>query len=123
MWRLKSFLKPPSDLYNSILSLNKDKFDSVNLSLQEEARYGMMNHLGSYLEASGIKSIVNYLLVYKTRYLYGSYSPINGDSFVWEVNSVNADIFKAYLNRLSNYNPKEYKIVGIDNAGFHSIKK
>lgn len=35
---------------------------------------------------------------------------------------MNTDIFEAYLNEFSNYNPKEYKIVVIDNAGFHSTK-
>jgi transposase len=82
----------------------------------------MMNHLGSYLTASGVKPIANYQHVYKTTYLYGSYSPINGDSFVWEINNVSTQIFEAYLNEFSLYNPKEYKIVVIDNAGFHSTK-
>jgi hypothetical protein len=82
----------------------------------------MMNHLGSYLTASGVKPIVNYQHVYKTTYLYGSYSPINGDSFVWKVNGVNTNIFEAYLNEFATHNPQEYKIVVIDNAGFHSTK-
>ena len=33
-----------------------------------------------------------------------------------------ADIFEAYLKALSNHRPNEYKIVVIDNAGFHSTK-
>ena len=82
----------------------------------------MMNHLGSYLTASGVKPIVTYQHVFKTTYLYGSYSPINGDSFVWEINGVDNKIFEAYLGAFSNYKPKEYKIVVIDNAGFHSTK-
>lgn len=81
-----------------------------------------MNHLGSYLTASGIKPIVNYQHIFKTTYLYGSYSPINGDSFVWEINGVGSNIFEAYLKAFSLYRPKEYKIVVIDNAGFHSTK-
>jgi len=82
----------------------------------------MMNHLGSYLTASRVKPIANYQHVYKTTYLYGSYSPIIGDSFVWEINGVSTQIFEAYLHEFSLYNPKEYKIVVIDNAGFHSTK-
>ena len=81
-----------------------------------------MNHLGSYLTASGVKPIVNYQHVYKTTYLYGSYSPINGDSFVWEINGVGSKIFEAYLHEFSRHHPKEYKIVVIDNAGFHSTR-
>ncbi|WP_262910815.1 hypothetical protein [Wocania arenilitoris] len=41
-----------------------------------------MTHLGKYLTASGVKPIVEYQHVFKTTYLYGSYSPTNGDSFV-----------------------------------------
>jgi hypothetical protein len=78
--------------------------------------------MGRYLTASGVKPIVNYQHIFKTTYLYGSYSPINGDSFVWEINGVDTTIFEAYLKGFSRYKPKEYKIVVIDNAGFHSTK-
>lgn len=94
----------------------------MNLYFQDEARFGMMNHLGTYITASGIKPVVNYQHIFKTTYLYGSYSPMNGDSFVWEIDGVNTEIFEAYLYEFSKYNPKEYKIVVIDNAGFHSTK-
>jgi transposase len=82
----------------------------------------MMNHLGKYLTASGVKPIVTYQHIFKTTYLYGSYSPINGDCFVLEINGVDTKIFEAYLKEFSLYKPKEYKIVVIDNAGFHSTK-
>ena len=94
----------------------------MNLYFQDEARFGMMTHLGRYLTACGVKPIVSYQHVYKTTYLYGSYSPINGDSFVWEINGVNTMVFEAYLKEFSQYKPEEYKIVVIDNAGFHSTK-
>lgn len=82
----------------------------------------MMNHLGNYLTASGVKPIVTYQHTFQTTYLYGSYSPINGDSFVWEINGVDSKIFEAYLEAFSRNKPREYKIVVIDNAGFHSTK-
>ena len=94
----------------------------MNLYFQDEARFGMMNYLGKYLTASGVKPIVNYQHVFKTTYLYGSYSPIDGDSFVWEIDGVNTEIFEAYLKALSEHRLEEYKIVVIDNAGFHSTK-
>ena len=81
-----------------------------------------MNHLGKCLTVKGVKPIVDYQHKFKTTYLYGSYSPINGDSFVWEINGVDSKIFEAYLKAFSRYKPKEYKIVVIDNAGFHSTK-
>ena len=94
----------------------------MNLYFQDEARFGLMTHLGKFLTASGVKPIVEYQHIFKTTYLYGSYSPINGDSFVWEINGVDTSIFETYLKHFSLYKPHEYKIVVIDNAGFHSTK-
>ena len=94
----------------------------MNLYFQDESRFGLMTHLGKCLTAKGVKPIVNYQHKFKTTYLYGSYSPINGDSFVWEIDGVDTTIFEAYLKHFSVYKPKEYKIVVIDNAGFHSTK-
>jgi len=54
--------------------------------------------------------------------LWGSYSPIDGDSFVWEIDGVNCKIFEKYLEALSKHRPKQFKILVIDNAGFHSTK-
>jgi len=81
-----------------------------------------MTHLGKSLTSRGVKPIANYQHRFKTTYLYGSYSPINGDSFVWEIEGVDTKIFETYLYHFSKYKPKEYKIVVIDNAGFHSTK-
>ena len=82
----------------------------------------MMTHTGKYLTARGIKPMVEYQHIFKTTYLYGSYSPITGDSFVWEINGVDSAIFESYLDHFSKCRPKEFKIVVIDNAGFHSTK-
>lgn len=81
-----------------------------------------MTHIGSCITAKGIRSIVPYQHKYATTYLYGSYSPIDGDSFVWEINAVSTQIFEAYLEAFSKHRPDEIKIVFIDNAGFHSTK-
>ena len=81
-----------------------------------------MTHIGKSLTSKGIKPIVNYQHRFKTTYLYGSYSPINGNNFVWEIEGVDTKIFETYLYHFSKYKPKEYKIVVIDNAGFHSTK-
>ncbi len=38
------------------------------------------------------------------------------------INGVNTTIFESYLRHFSEYNPKAYKLVIIDTAGFHSTK-
>lgn len=81
-----------------------------------------MTHVGTALTAKGVKPIVNFQQAFKNTYLYGSYSPIDGNHFTWEVESVDTLVFEAYLKAFSQYKPEELKIVIIDNAGFHSTK-
>lgn len=70
----------------------------------------------------GVRPLVAYQHRFQNTYLWGSYSPINGDSFVWEINGVDNKIFEAYLWEFSKQKPREYKIVVIDNAAFHATK-
>lgn len=75
------------------------------------------------MTARGVKPIVKYQHAFKNTYLYGSFSPINGDSFVYEIEGTTSEIFYQYITAFSNYKPNELKIIIIDNAGFHSLKK
>lgn len=116
-------LKKLPELFKDISkNLNKDKYKTVNLYFQDESRFGLMTHTGKCLTAKGIKPVVSYKHIFKSTYLYGSFSPINGDCFIWEINGVDNIIFEAYLEAFSKYHPKELKVVIIDNAGFHATK-
>jgi len=74
------------------------------------------------ITAKGVAPIVDFKQEFKNTYLYGSYSPIDGDAIVCEIESVTAKSFEIYLNQLAMHRPNEYKIVVIDNARFHSTK-
>ena len=106
----------------SLTGLNKDNISSVNLYLQDEARFGLKTDIGRCLTARGVKPVVDYQHAFNNTYLYGSFSPINGDSFVYEIEGTTSEIFFKYLMEFSKYKPEEYKIILIDNAGFHSLK-
>jgi len=82
-----------------------------------------MTHVGKCITAKGIQPIVTYQHKFENTYLYGSYSPINGDQFVWEINGLGSDVFQAYLYAFSEKNPMEFKIVIIDNATYHKANK
>ena len=114
------FLKLPDTLSKIRNSLNKDKYDSINLYYQDESRFGLKTFVGRCLSVVGIRPLVNYQHKFENTYLWGSYSPITGDSFVWEINGVDTKIFEAYLEALSNLKPREFKVVVIDNAAFHN---
>ncbi len=75
------------------------------------------------MTARGVKPIVKYQHAFKNTYLYGSFSPIDGDSFVYEIEGITSEIFYEYLIDFSKHRPTELKIIIIDNAGFHSLTK
>jgi transposase len=120
---LKPLKKLPNTLRDIRISLNKNNFTSANLYFQDESRFGLMTHIGRCLTARGVKPIVKYQHAFKNTYLYGSFSPINGDSFVYEIEGTTSEIFYSYLKEFSKYKPMELKLILIDNAGFHSLKQ
>jgi len=122
MNRLLKPLKKLPKLLNDINLQYRCKFESVNIYFQDEARFGLKTLVGRCLTAIGVKPIVKYQHAFKNTYLYGSFSPINGDSFVYEIEGTTSEIFYKYLVEFSKYKPKELKIIFIDNAGFHSLK-
>lgn len=119
---LKPFLKLPNTFENIKNGLIFDRETTVNLYFQDESRFGLKTHIGKCLTAIGVKPIVQYQHAFKNTYLYGSFSPINGDSFVYEIEGTTSEIFYKYLEAFSEYKPDEIKIIVIDNAGFHSMK-
>lgn len=124
MNRLLKRLKKLPDVFTNIKQdLDTNKYDSVNLYFQDESRFGLMTHIGRCLTARGVKPIVKYQHAFKNTYLYGSFSPINGDSFIYEIEGTSSEIFYNYLLEFSKYKPKEFKVIIIDNAGFHSLKQ
>jgi len=60
---------------------------------------------------------------FENTYLYGAFSPINGDSFLLELPYCETNCFQLFLDELSKYNPKELKVVVLDNGSFHKSKK
>ena len=123
MKRLKSFLKNLEISLKQIkLNLNKDKITSVNLYFQYESRFGLITKQKRVITAKGIKPIGKYKHSYLYKWLWGSFSPITGESFCMTTQGVCKDFFIKYLQDFSNHKPGELKIMIIDNAAFHSTK-
>lgn len=120
---LLRILKKLPELLKDIMSSITGCYNSFNLYFQDESRFGLKTHIGRCLTAKGVKPIVKYRHAFKNTYLYGSFSPINGDSFVYEIEGTTSEIFYNYINAFSQYKPDEFKIIVIDNAGFHSLSK
>jgi transposase len=123
MKRLKSFLKNFEISLKQIrFNLNKDKIKSVNLYFQDESRFGLITKQKRVITAKGVKPIGKYKHSYLYKWLWGSFSPITGESFCMTTDGVYKDLFIKYLEDFSRHKPEELKIIVIDNASFHSTK-
>ncbi|MBK7129885.1 MAG: transposase [Crocinitomicaceae bacterium] len=79
------------------------------------------NRAGS--NSKGVKPVCTYQHKFENTYLYGAFSPINGDSFLLELPYCNTDCFQYFIQELSKQNPKELKLIVLDNGAFHKAKE
>lgn len=98
------------------------EFDAVNLYFQDESRFGLFTRNGKMLTANGVKPACVFQQVFKSTYLYGAFSPLTGNMFCLELPFCNSDNFQIYLNEFAKENPKEFKIMVLDNGAFHKAK-
>lgn len=96
---------------------------TVNIYAMDESRFGLLSIQRRCLTARGIKPLVPYQHQFKNFYLFGGYSPINGDHYTLELPYCNADCFQQYLNGLSGHKPTEFKIMILDNGAFHKARR
>ncbi|MEP5341500.1 MAG: IS630 family transposase [Algibacter sp.] len=89
---------------------------------QDESRFGLITKQKRVLTLKGIKPVGKYKHSYKYFWLWGSFSPITGEAHYMISDGVSKNAFIAYLQDFSLYNPRELKILIIDNAAFHSTK-
>ncbi len=60
--------------------------------------------------------------VFLSTYLFGAFSPINGDSFLLDLPTCCANTFQIFLDTFSKHNELELKVVVLDNGAFHKAK-
>lgn len=82
----------------------------------------MFTRNGKSVTAINVKPICTFQQVFKSTWLFGTFSPITGDHFQLILPHCNADNFQIFLNDFSKENPKELKIMVLDNGRFHKAK-
>lgn len=97
-------------------------YTSFNIYVQDESRFGLFTRNGKALTARGVKPICTYQNIFKSTYIFGAFSPINGESLVMELPQCNGQNFQIFLNELSGKNPNEFKVIVLDNGAFHKGK-
>jgi len=103
--------------------LKENNFTSINLFFQDESRFGLITKQKRVLTSRGVKPIGTYKHSYLYKWLWGSFSPITGESFCMITDGVSKELFVKYLQDFSEHRPNELKIIVIDNASFHSTKE
>ena len=69
-----------------------------------------------------VKPICKFQQVFKSTWLFGAYSPITGAHFELILPHCNSENFQMFLNEMSKQQPKELKILVLDNGQFHKAK-
>jgi transposase len=118
------FLK---NLLGELKHIKDNKFQcsqcrSINFYAMDESRFGLLSIQRRCLTAKGVKPITPYQHRFKNFYLFGAYSPVNGDHFTLEFPYCNGPCFEQYLEALSTHHPNEFKILLLDNGAFHKAK-
>ena len=116
-WRT---LKKLPQAFQHIKTNKNNKFNSVNLYFQDEGRYGLMTRLKRVLTIKGVKPVCPYQHRFKNTWPHGCFSPIDGNSFMLEIENVDAQIFQIFIREFSKQRPDELKILVMDNAAFHT---
>jgi transposase len=82
-----------------------------------------MTKNGRSLTAKRVKPVCNFSQSFDNLWLFGAFSPINGEHFLMELPYCNSDNFQIWLDQFAVINPQELKIVVLDNGAFHKAKK
>jgi transposase len=90
---------------------------------QDESRFGLHTKSGRGLAAKGMQPVCTFGQVFEYTYLFGAFSPVTGEKFLLEMPCCNSDMFQIFLDEFAKTDPKEYKIIVLDNGAFHKAKK
>lgn len=71
----------------------------------------------------GVKPICKFQQKFKSTYLFGAFSPIDGDSFLMQMPSFNTQSFQVFLDEFAKQLPSNrLNILVLDNAAVHKAK-
>ena len=116
-------LKKIGELLCHIKKENIQKYSRFNLYCQDESRIGLLTMNHKALTIKGVKPVCKYQHKFESLYLFGAFSPINGNHLLLEMPHCNTDNFQIFLNELSLMDKEEYKIILLDNGAFHKAKR
>lgn len=82
-----------------------------------------MTRPGRRLTLRGVKPICPFQHRFEFAYLFGAFSPLDGDSLLIEMPFCNATAFQIFLDEFSKQKPEQLKVIFLDNGAFHKAGK
>ena len=79
----------------------------------------MHSLIGRALTMRRIKPVCHCRQVFQSTWVFGAFSPIDGDSHVLEFPVCNSECFQIFINQLSEKNKDTFNIMVLDNGAFH----
>lgn len=122
MNRLPKVLKKIKEQITYIKDKNSQKYARFNIYCQDESRFGLLTLAHKALTRKGVKPLCLYQHRFDNTYLFGAFSPINGNHLILEMPQCNSANFQTFLEHLSKEDQEEFKIVILDNGAFHHAK-
>ena len=122
MNRLWKPLKKIGERLTHIKDKNIENYSRFNIYCQDESRFGLLTLAHKALTRKGVKPLCHYQHRFDNTYLFGAFSPLNGNHLILEMPQCNSSTFQTFLEHLSNQDQQEFKILILDNGAFHHAK-
>jgi len=94
-----------------VVEQQKDNYTKFNVYFQDESRFGLFTRNGKSLTIKGVKPVCPFVQDFKNNYLFGAFSPIDGNHLLLEMPYCDTECFEIFLTELAKQKPEEYKIL------------
>jgi putative transposase len=94
----------------------------IRLMYMDEAGFGRISDMARCWVPKGVRPIVYRHHIREYKYAYGAVDPVNGDNFFLVLPNCDTVCMNVFLRELSAAFPKDYLLLGADNAVWHKAK-
>ena len=119
---VEDFKKNLSKPLNEIVKPCLEKYERVRYWVQDESRLATKTWLRRRITKRGVKPRLKTKGQRAGYSLYGAVEVKTGENFFWEGDRMNLEGFEGFLKEFSEKNPKDFHVVQLDNASFHTAK-
>ena len=99
-----------------------EKYERVRYWVQDESRLAIKTWLRRRITKRGVKPRMKTKGQRAGYSLYGAVEVKTGENFFWEGDRMNLEGFEGFLKEFSEKNSKDFHVVQLDNASFHTAK-